>query len=88
MEGRRLEKALQVLETQLSDRDYLLRTGFSAADIGVGYSLHLASRLITLAEFVRVSRYLERLRARPAFQASLPKGSTGPIAWLPDTVSQ
>jgi glutathione S-transferase len=87
LEGRRLEKAVQVVETQLTDRDYLLRTGFSAADIGVGYSLHLASRLIALAGFVGVSRYLERLRARPAFQASLPKGSTGPIAWLPDTPS-
>jgi hypothetical protein len=43
------------------------------------------SRLIALAGFVGVSRYLERLRARPAFQASLPEGSTGPIAWLPDT---
>jgi glutathione S-transferase len=42
---------------------------------------------IALAGFVGVSRYLERLRARPAFQASLPVGSTGPIAWLPDAPS-
>jgi glutathione S-transferase len=87
LEGRRLEKAVQVLEAQLTDRDYLLRTGFSAADIGVGYSLHLADRLIELAKFTGVSRYLARIRARPAFQASLPEGSTGPIAWLPDTPS-
>jgi hypothetical protein len=33
------------------------------------------------------ARYLERLRARPAFQASLPEGSTRPIAWLPDAAS-
>src|SRR5260370_5539145 len=48
LEGRRLEKSVQVLEAQLIDRDFLLRTGFSAADIGVGYSLHLAHRLIEL----------------------------------------
>jgi glutathione S-transferase len=83
LEGRRLEKAVQVLEPRLIDRDYLLRSGFSAADIGVGYSLHLADRLIELARFPSVARYLERLRARPAFRASLPQGSTHAISWLP-----
>jgi glutathione S-transferase len=83
LEGRRLEKAVQVLEPRLIERDYLLRSGFSAADIGVGYSLHLADRLIELARFPNVARYLERLRARPAFRASLPQGSTHAISWLP-----
>jgi glutathione S-transferase len=83
LEGRRLEKAVQVLEPRLTDRDYLLRSGFSAADIGVGYSLHLADRLIDLAKFPNVMRYLQSLRARPAFRASLPLGSTHPISWLP-----
>jgi glutathione S-transferase len=83
LEGRRLEKAVQVLEPRLIDREYLLRSGFSAADIGVGYSLHLADRLIDLAKFPTVTRYLERLRARPAFRASLPQGSTHAMAWLP-----
>ena len=83
LEGRRLEKSVQVLEAQLIDRDFLLRTGFSAADIGVGYSLHLADRLIELTKFPHVARYLERLRARPAFRASLPNGATRAISWLP-----
>jgi glutathione S-transferase len=83
LEGRRLEKAVQVLEPRLADRHYLLRSGFSSADIGVGYSLHLADRLIDLARFPNVTRYLQRLRARPAFLASLPEGSTHPIFWLP-----
>ena len=85
LEGRRLEKAVQVLEAHFIDRDYLLRSGFSAADIGVGYSLHLADRLIELAKFPHVARYLERLRARPAFRASLPTGSTHAISWLPQS---
>ena len=83
LESRRLEKAVQVLEARLLDREYLLRSGFSAADIGVGYSLHLADRLIDLAKFPNVTRYLERLRLRPAFRASLPPGSTHAISWLP-----
>jgi glutathione S-transferase len=83
LEGRRLEKAVQVLEPQLLERDHLLRSGFSAADIGVGYSLHLGDRLIDLAKFPNVMRYLGRLRARPAFRTSLPSGSTHPISWLP-----
>ncbi len=82
LEGRRLEKAVQVLELPLSGQEHLLRSGFSAADIGVGYSLHLADRLIELAKFPSVARYLEHLRARPAFRASLPKGSTRAISWL------
>jgi len=85
LEGRRLEKAVQVLEPRLIDRDYLLRSGFSAADIGVGYSLHLADRLIDLAKYPNVTRYLERLRARRAFRASLPPGSTHAISWLPQS---
>jgi glutathione S-transferase len=85
LEGRRLEKAVQVLEPRLIDREYLLRSGFSAADIGVGYSLHLADRLIELAKFPNVTRYLEGLRARPAFRASLPLGSTHAISWLPQS---
>jgi glutathione S-transferase len=67
----------------LIGQDYLLRSGFSAADTGVGFTLHLADRLIDLAKFPNVRRYLERLRARPAFRASLPQGSAHPISWLP-----
>jgi glutathione S-transferase len=85
LEGRRLEKAVHVLEPLLNDQEYLLRSGFSAADIGVGYSLHLADRLIELAKFPNVTRYLEALRARPAFRASLPPGSTQAISWLPQS---
>jgi glutathione S-transferase len=82
LESRRLEKAVQVLEAPLLDRDYLLATGFSAADIGIGYSLHLADRLIDLGKFSKILDYLERLRKRPAFRASLPAGATRPISWL------
>lgn len=42
LETRRLERATEVLDKHLKDRVYLLASGFSAADTGVGYSVHLA----------------------------------------------
>jgi glutathione S-transferase len=83
LESRRLEKAVQVLEALLSEREFLLRSGFSAADVGIGYSLHLADRLVDLQKTPAVCAYLARLRARPAFRASVPANSLRPISWLP-----
>jgi len=37
-----LVKVLSILEVQLGDHDYILKSGFSAADISVGYCLLLA----------------------------------------------
>lgn len=37
-----LVKIFSMLETQLGDHDYILKSGFSAADISVGYCLLLA----------------------------------------------
>ena len=71
LESRRLGKALGVIDDRLADRDYLLKSGFSAVDTGVGYSVHLAGKFVPLDPFPRVVAYYERLRARPAFQASL-----------------
>lgn len=45
LESRRLHKAFAVLEQHLSDRDYLLASGFSAVDTAVGYSVHLGRPL-------------------------------------------
>lgn len=73
LETRRLEKAIEVLEEQLTDREYLLTSGFSAADIGIGYSLH-AGRLFTdISVYPNVSAYYQRLSSRPAFKRSLPE---------------
>lgn len=72
LETRRLEKALEVLDTHLADRDYLLASGFTAPDINVGYSIHLGRNFTDLSAFPNVNAYYDRLTARPAFQASLP----------------
>lgn len=73
LESRRLGKALGVIDAHLADRDYLLKSGFSAADTAVGYSVHLAGKFIPLDPYPRVVDYYERLKRRPAFRASLAK---------------
>ncbi len=72
LEKRRLEKTLEVVETRLEHRDYLLDSGFSAADISVGYSVHVARLFTDLELFPKTNAYYRRLAARPAFQKSLP----------------
>lgn len=71
LESRRLEKSLGVVEDALAGQDYLLKSGFSAIDTNVGYSVHLASGFVPLDPFPNVSAYYARLKARPAFQASV-----------------
>jgi glutathione S-transferase len=83
LEGKRLRKSIEVVDRSLSGRDYLLSSGFSAADISVGYSLHLAYRFTSFAPYTSVSSYYERLTARPAFRASLPPRWQRPLDWLP-----
>lgn len=67
LESRRLRKAFAVLEQHLSDRDYLLASGFSAVDTAVGYSVHLGRQLIGIAGLPLLAAYYARLQARPAF---------------------
>jgi glutathione S-transferase len=84
LERRRLEKTIEFIDASLSDRQYLLRSGFSACDISVGYSLHLASRFVALSTFIRVFDYHQRLSARSAFKSSLPENWSKPLGWLKD----
>jgi glutathione S-transferase len=72
LETRRLEKTIEVLENQLQDRDYLLASGFSAADVGVGYSLYIGRLFTDLNKFPNVAAYYTRLSNREAFKQSLP----------------
>jgi len=63
------EAALQVVESALSRREYLLESGFSGADIMMGFTLECAKWLGALSDrFPNAIGYLERLEARPAFQ--------------------
>lgn len=70
LETRRLEKALEVVGREVAERDWLLPSGFSAADVSVGYSVHLARQFTDLEAIPGVADYYGRLKAREAFRRS------------------
>ena len=60
---------LRRLDAHLENNDYLVDDRFTVADIAVGYALYLAATLRLDERFAPHTRaYLERLKARPAFQ--------------------
>jgi glutathione S-transferase len=68
-------RRLAVVDRQLSNgRTYLTGERLTIADISVGYALHLAQQRGAEALLTpRTLAYLERLRARPAFQRAAAK---------------
>ncbi len=72
LERRRLQKSLEVVDEALTGRDYLMKSGFSAADISVGYSIHVGRYFTDISRFPRVQAYYQRLNDRPAFKQSMP----------------
>ena len=68
LESRRLEKALEVLDNHLGDRDYLLKSGFSAVDTAVCYSVHLGYDMHDVRGLNNLEAYYQRCKERPAFQ--------------------
>lgn len=76
LEARRLAKCFEVIEgrlsTPLENRDYLLTSGFSAADISVGQAVYMGLHFAKLDAYPETARWYERLAARDGFRASLP----------------
>lgn len=72
LERRRLEKIMAMVERHLATQDYLLPSGFTAADIAVGYAVDIARYFTPITDYPAVAAYHARLAARPAFQRSLP----------------
>ncbi len=67
IEARRLAAAIEALELHLAGRDYILASGFSAADTMMGFNLISAPYYVHLDPFPRVQAYVARISARPAF---------------------
>lgn len=67
--GHWFRSRLRAVEDRLEQQEYLAAGRFTISDIAVGYALHLAT-ILRLDDAFRPTtrRYLERLRARPAFQ--------------------
>jgi len=68
IEARRLAAAIEALERHLSDRAYILKSGFSAADTMLGFNLIAAPYFVRLDPYPSVRAYVDRIAARPAFQ--------------------
>ena len=76
LEVARLKKCYAAIEARLSgpegERETLLASGFSAADIAVGQAVYMAQHFAALDGFPAVAEWFGRISARPAFKASLP----------------
>ncbi len=72
IEAKRLEKCYGALDRRLMGRDWLLDSGFSAADIGVAQALYMARRFAKPEPFPALSAWYGRATDRPAFRKSLP----------------
>lgn len=65
----RLRAALRAMDGRLTT-DFLLPSGFSAADIMFAYGFELARYYVRFDEFPVLTAYWDRLRARPGYRAA------------------
>lgn len=65
---------LQYLDSELGHQDYLLGSELSAADIQVSFVVEVADARNLLDHYVNLSRYAERIHARPAYLRALERG--------------
>ena len=76
LEAARLKKCYAAIEGRLStpveNRDYLLTSGFSAADIAVGQAVYMAAHFAGFDEFPEMSRWYAEITDRAAFRQALP----------------
>ncbi|MBC6406704.1 MAG: glutathione S-transferase family protein [Rhodobacteraceae bacterium] len=68
IETARLAKTLQALDAHLKQQDWLLESGFSAADTMMGFNLFAAPYYVSLEGVPHVAAYTKRIAARPAYQ--------------------
>lgn len=63
---------VMAVERRLEDRDYLVSSRFTVADISVGYALKLCE-LMGLQQLMpsRIARYWQLLQQRPAYQRAM-----------------
>jgi glutathione S-transferase len=64
----------QYLEDTFADREYIVKSGFSAADINLGWTLEYSEGRELLNPYPRLQAYLARLRARPGYRRSIERG--------------
>lgn len=68
LEAARLGATLKAMDRVLADREWLLESGFSAADTMMGFNLFSAPYYVRMDKFPNVQAYVERIEARPAYK--------------------
>lgn len=86
LEAKRLEKCLGAVEAVVARQEFLLKSGFSAADIAVSYGIIIGQKFVRLRDFPAVSEYFERLMSRAAYQAAAAKDGD-PVIYKQDFYS-
>ena len=75
LEAARVAKCYAAIEARLTQTDgYLLKGGFTAADVSVGQAVYMSRYFVTLDGFAAVGAWYDRITARKGFQKSLPQG--------------
>jgi glutathione S-transferase len=64
-------KRLDFVDEQLSDSPFIMGNRFTAADISVGYTIGMAKIAADIEPCSKLRAYLERLKARPAYQRAV-----------------
>ncbi|SMX28561.1 hypothetical protein TRP8649_02686 [Pelagimonas phthalicica] len=64
----RLRGALAGMEARMGDHEWLLPSGFSGADMMMGFNLFAAPYYVPLDEFPKLQAYKARMEARAAYQ--------------------
>lgn len=73
-----LQNHLGYMNDALGDRPFFVGNSFTGADIQLAYVAEAANSRKLLDAYPNLKTYLERIHARPAYQAALAKG--GPVA--------
>jgi len=78
---KRRDAMLDMVEKRLSEADYFAGAELTAADIMSVFSLTTGQRFMPLDLSVRpgIARYLERVKARPAYQRAMAKAEPGGV---------
>lgn len=75
-----IDNHLGYIEASLAGQDFILAQGFTGADVQLSFVGEVARAFGRLAPFPNIAAWVERLHARPAFQASLEKGGVYNLA--------
>jgi len=76
-----LQRHLDFLEAELRDRDWFAGDAFSAADVQMSFPLEAAAARAGLdARRPRLTDWLQRIHARPAYQRAIERG--GPYSMV------